>query len=608
MLFILLIVCAAALPALANAASSGECGPALTWTLDDNGLMTISGTGPMDSFYALADHKDIIRLFIKEGVTTIGDFAFESCTNMKSVSLPNSLTSIGKEAFHKCASLESVTIPSSVTFLGTGAFRECKGLTRVVLPNSVTVIRDKTFYYCNHLTDITIPSTVTSIGLQAFGSCARLTSIVIPASVTTVDTSAFSVCASLKSVTVLNDATSFGSWVFSDCPSDMVIYCRAGSRAEQYAIDNDINVAYLDAKPTITTQPSSKKVNEGATATFKVVASNATGYQWYYQKPNDSTWYAVSNNGTSATYTLTTAARHNGYKYRVKVSNAAGSVWSKTVTLTVVAKPVITTQPTSKKVSEGTKATFKVVATGATAYQWYYQKPGNSTWTAVINNGISATYTLTTEARHNGYRYRVKVSNSAGYVWSNTVTLTVTTAAKPTITTQPSNQKVNEGAKATFKVVASNAKSYQWHYLKPNDSTWYAVSNNGTSATYTLTTAARHNGYKYRVKVSNTAGYVWSNTVTLTLNLKPVITAQPSNQSVTAGRTATFKVTATGATSYQWYYQKPGESTWIAVSNNGTSATYTLTTAARHNGYKYKCEVKNAVGSVFTAVVTLTVR
>ena len=518
MLFILLIVCAAALPALANAASSGECGPALTWTLDDNGLMTISGTGPMDSFYALADHKEIIRLFIKEGVTTIGDFAFESCTNMKSVSLPNSLTSIGKEAFHKCASLESVTIPSSVTFLGTGAFRECKGLTRVVLPNSVTVIRDKTFYYCNHLTDITIPSTVTSIGLQAFGSCARLTSIVIPASVTTVDTSAFSVCASLKSVTVLNDATSFGSWVFSDCPSDMVIYCRAGSRAEQYAIDNDINVAYLDAKP------------------------------------------------------------------------------------------VITTQPTSKKVSEGTKATFKVVATGATAYQWYYQKPGNSTWTAVINNGISATYTLTTEARHNGYRYRVKVSNSAGYVWSNTVTLTVTTAAKPTITTQPSNQKVNEGAKATFKVVASNAKSYQWHYLKPNDSTWYAVSNNGTSATYTLTTAARHNGYKYRVKVSNTAGYVWSNTVTLTLNLKPVITAQPSNQSVTAGRTATFKVTATGATSYQWYYQKPGESTWIAVSNNGTSATYTLTTAARHNGYKYKCEVKNAVGSVFTAVVTLTVR
>ena len=362
------------------------------------------------------------------------------------------------------------------------------------------------------------------------------------------------------------------------------------------------------SKPVITAHPSNQKMNEGAKATFKVVATDANSYQWYYQKPNNSTWNAVSNNGTSATYSLTTAARHNGYKYRVKVSNSAGAVWSNAATLTVNLKPVITTQPSSQKVNEGAKAMFKVVATGATGYQWYYQKSNDSTWYAVSNNGTSATYTLTTAARHNGYKYKVKVSNSAGYIWSNTVTLTVTTADEPTITTQPTNQTVNEGANVTFKVVASNAESYQWHYQKPNDSTWYAVSNNGTSATYSLTTAARHNGYKYRVKVSNSAGYVWSNTVTLTVNLKPVITGQPSNVSTVVGKTVTFKVTATGATSYQWYYQKPGETTWIAVTNNGTSATYTLTTAARHNGYKYKCEVKNAVGSVYSNIVTLTVK
>ena len=67
-------------------------------------------------------------------------------------------------------------------------------------------------------------------------------------------------------------------------------------------------------------------------------------------------------------------------------------------------------------------------------------------------------------------------------------------------------------------------------------------------------------------------------------------------------------MTATGATSYQWYYQKPGETTWIAVTNNGTSATYTLTVATRHNGYKYKCEVINAAGSVYSNIVTLTVK
>ena len=379
------------------------------------------------------------------------------------------------------------------------------------------------------------------------------------------------------------------------------------SNTAGYVYSNIVTLT-VNLKPVITTQPTDQTVNEGAKATFKMVATGADAYQWYYQKPNDSTWNAVSNNGTSATYSLTTAARHNGYKYRVKVSNSAGAVWSNAATLTVNLKPVITTQPSSQKVNEGAKAMFKVVATGATGYQWYYQKSNDSTWYAVSNNGTSATYTLTTAARHNGYKYKVKVSNSAGYIWSNTVTLTVTTADEPTITTQPTNQTVNEGANVTFKVVASNAESYQWHYQKPNDSTWYAVSNNGTSATYSLTTAARHNGYKYRVKVSNSAGYVWSNTVTLTVNLKPVITGQPSNVSTVVGKTVTFKVTATGATSYQWYYQKPGETTWIAVTNNGTSATYTLTVATRHNGYKYKCEVINAAGSVYSNIVTLTVK
>ena len=108
--------------------------------------------------------------------------------------------------------------------------------------------------------------------------------------------------------------------------------------------------------------------------------------------------------------------------------------------------------------------------------------------------------------------------------------------------------------------------------------------------------------------VENSAGSVYSNTVTLTVNPKPVITEQPSNVTVTEGQTATFKVTATSAVSYQWYYQKPGETTWTKVSNNGTSATYTLTTAARHNGYKFKCEVKNEAGSVFSNIVTLTVK
>lgn len=294
-------------------------------------------------------------------------------------------------------------------------------------------------------------------------------------------------------------------------------------------------------------------------------------------------------------------------------------------------KPTITTQPKDVSVTAGSTATFKITASGASGYQWYYQKPGDATWNTVKNNGTSSTYSFTAELRHNGYKYRCMAKNQAGFVYSNKVTLTVN--AKPTITAQPQNVTVTEGSKATFKVAASGAASYRWYYQKPGESLWNTVKNNGTSATYTFTAALRHNGYRYRCLLKNAAGSVYTSIAKLTVNpcptLPPIekpestyapvptaiatipptpsISVQPKSVTVTEGSKATFKVTASGAASYQWYYQKPGESTWNAVKNNGTSATYTLTAAMRHNGYKYRCQLKNTTGSVYTSVVTLRV-
>jgi hypothetical protein len=95
--------------------------------------------------------------------------------------------------------------------------------------------------------------------------------------------------------------------------------------------------------------------------------------------------------------------------------------------------------------------------------------------------------------------------------------------------------------------------------------------------------------------------------VTLTVLLKPQITTQPKSVTVSVGNTATFTVKATDAVSYQWYYSKDQGVNWIAVRNNGTSATYKLKTEARHDGYQYRCTVTNANGSADTDVVTLTV-
>ena len=365
----------------------------------------------------------------------------------------------------------------------------------------------------------------------------------------------------------------------------------------------------VDVKPAITTQPADKSVAVGGTATFKVTASGTNQtYQWYYRKPGETAWNACKNNGTSASYTVTAEARHNGYSYRCKVSNAAGSVTSSAATLTVIAKPTITAQPAAASVAAGQTATFSVSASGTgLTYQWYYKKSGETTWNACKNNGASASYTVTAEARHNGYSYRCKVSNSAGSVTSSAATLTV--IAKPTITAQPAAASVAAGQTATFSVSASGTGlTYQWYYKKSGETTWNACKNNGASASYTVTAEARHNGYSYRCKVSNAAGSVTSSAATLTVLTKPAITAQPSSATVTKGSTATFTVSASGTgLTYQWYYKKPGETAWNACSNNAASASYSVVTAARHNGYSYRCVITNAAGSVTSSTATLTV-
>ena len=271
----------------------------------------------------------------------------------------------------------------------------------------------------------------------------------------------------------------------------------------------------------------------------------------------------------------------------------------------------ITGQPDNARVNVGETAVFSVEAQGpGLTYQWYYRTTPNDTWTAVsAASGKTSNYSLTTAARHNGYQYYCRVTSDTGeYMDSETVTLTVVTVP-PVITAQPSNVTKTVGQTASFKVSATGATGYQWYYRTPSNGAWTAVSaSSGKTATYTLTVAERHNGYQYRCKVTNSADSVYSDIVTLTVNSKPVITAQPSNVTVAEGNTATFKVSATGATSYQWYYSKDNGTTWTAVSAaSGKTSTYSLTTAARHNGYRYYCKVTNSNGSANSATVTLTV-
>ena len=150
-------------------------------------------------------------------VTSIGKRAFEWCSGLTSVTIPNSVTSIGDGAFSFCTGLTSVTIPNSVTSLGEMAFESCKGLTSVTIPNSVTSIGYATFYGCSGLTSVTIPNSVTSIGDEAFEKCSALTSVTIGNSVESIGRFAFRKCSGLTSVTIPNSVKSIGLLAFYDC-------------------------------------------------------------------------------------------------------------------------------------------------------------------------------------------------------------------------------------------------------------------------------------------------------------------------------------------------------------------------------------------------------
>ena len=155
----------------------------LTWTLYEDGTLTISGTGAMKSYRnddspAVQKKDNVKKVVIEDGVTSIGESAFYSCKSLTSITIPDSVTSIGFTAFYACSSLTSITIPGSVTSMERSAFEFCTGLKSVTISDGVTSIGAYAFSKCSSLTSITIPDSVTSIkAYAAFNGCTSLKTI-----------------------------------------------------------------------------------------------------------------------------------------------------------------------------------------------------------------------------------------------------------------------------------------------------------------------------------------------------------------------------------------------------------------------------------------------
>lgn len=220
----------------------------VSWSLDDNGTLTISGTGQMKSYSEsnaapwFSERLSIKQVVIDPGVTYIGNYAFYYCVNLVSVTIPGTVKSVGTSAFSKCTALTSVTIPEGVTHLYSYAFSGCTALSQVSLPGTLTEISSYVFYNCSALPGIEIPDSVKTISYYTFSGCkslkalelpdqltyvasclfygcTALESVIIPPSVTSIDSGAFEGCSALKAIDIPAGVTSIGSSAFRECSS-----------------------------------------------------------------------------------------------------------------------------------------------------------------------------------------------------------------------------------------------------------------------------------------------------------------------------------------------------------------------------------------------------
>lgn len=285
LLFLLLLLAALSffVSAAGETPGSGRCGENVSWKLDADGTLTVSGSGAMTDYAVDGDGKSPFAAFeseikdvvIEAGVTTVGDNAFYECYNVSEVTLPDGLVSVGDSAFYYCRELSELSIPDSVMVIGRRGFRSCLALETVTLPDGVErigekafddtawykaqpdgpvylgnvllaykgemprkteiavregtrLIADEAFWTCDRMIGLTLPEGLRHIGEDAFYQCSGIVTLTLPEGLLTIGERAF-YCCGMESLELPRSLTGIGKAAFSGCRSLKSVFIPAGT-------------------------------------------------------------------------------------------------------------------------------------------------------------------------------------------------------------------------------------------------------------------------------------------------------------------------------------------------------------------------------------------
>ena len=579
---------------------NGYCGAEgdnLSWKLYENGELVISGTGLMSDFQSADStpwatyRASIQRAIIYDGATSIGNYAFSDCANLVQVSIPSSVISIGEYSFWISYNLTTAGPTGggySIEFdwaesIPDNAFANCLRLSEVVLPDNLTAIGDYAFMNCNSLVEITIPEGVSQIGYCCFSACGALVSVTLPEGLLTLGGNAFAACNNLEEISIPSTVTEIGYGAFNNCAITTISIPKGIKTLKEQTFHQCAALVSITIPSSVT--------NIDVYAFNECTALNDV----YYIGTKEDRENAESGWSIDGNAPLFRATWH-------------------------YAGPEITTQPNDVTVNAGTNATFKVVASGTgLSYQWYSQKPGASSWTAISTNGTAATYSFNATAALDGYKYQCIVTNYAGSTTSSAATLTVKVPVTGvTLDTKSIELVIGNTKQLTATVAPSNAtnKAVTWTSSKEAVAT---VSQSGQvkavgAGTATITVKTADGGFTasctVTVKVPVTGVTLDTKSVELVIGNTKQLTATvaPSNATNKAVTwTSSKEAVATVSQSGQVKAVGAGTATiTVKTADGGFTAICTVTVKCTHNytlnGWSWDSDYSKASAS-FTCSV-----